>query len=325
MPFPIFDRSKLKIKPLGERINDLSIQVVKALDAPMPAYCSPELEAVAEAIVRAHQAGTQVIMLMGAHVIREGNANYIIDLMERKIITHIGLNGAGVIHDYEFAKIGATTESVAQYITKGEFGLWHETGEINDLVFQGYQAGLGLGECVGKAIEEQEFPYRKSSILAAGYRLQVPVTVHVSIGQDIIHEHPNMNGAAFGETSYRDFLIFTQSVTGLQHGVFLNYGTQVMGPEVYLKALSMARNVAYQNKQNISEFTTAVFDLVDLGENLHTEAKKYTARYYFRPYKTILVRTVQDGGKSHYIRGNHNETFPNLYHLILKKLENVHD
>jgi hypothetical protein len=324
MPFPMFDRSQLKIKPLGERINDLSIQVVKTLDAPIPPFPSPELESVAEAIAKAHLAGSQVIMLMGAHVIREGNANYIIDLMERKIITHLGFNGAGVIHDYEFAKIGATTESVAHYITEGQFGLWKETGEINDIVVRGYENGLGLGETIGKFIEEQELPYRKSSIFAAGYRLHVPVTVHVSIGQDILHEHPNMNGAAFGETSYRDFLIFGQSITGLQHGVFLNYGTQVMGPEVYLKALAMARNVAHQKRQKICEFTTAVFDLVDLGEDLHKEAKKYTARYYFRPYKTILVRTVQDGGTSYYIRGNHNETFPNLYHLILKNLESVH-
>lgn len=322
MPFPTFDRSQLKIKPLGERINDLSVQVVKALDAPVPPFHSPELEAVAQAIINAHRAGAPVIMLMGAHVIRKGNANYIIDLMERKIITHIGMNGAGVIHDYELAKIGATTESVAHYIKEGEFGLWKETGEINDIVFRAYQEGLGLGEAVGRAIEEQEFPYRKSSIFAAGYRLHVPVTVHVAIGQDILHEHPNMNGAAYGDTSYRDFLIFTQSITGLQHGVFLNYGTQVMGPEVYLKALSMARNVAHPKGQKINDFTTAVFDLVDLGDDIHEEAQRNTARYYFRPYKTILVRTVQDGGTSHYIRGNHEETFPNLYHLILNKLEN---
>jgi len=320
MPFTIFDRSQLIINPLGERINDLSIQVVKSLDAPIPEFHSQELEAVADSIVKAHLNNSQVIMLMGAHVIREGNANYIIDLMERKIITHIGFNGAGVIHDYEFAKIGATTESVAHYIKDGQFGLWTETGEINDIVLRGYKEGLGLGESVGRAIEDRNFPYRSSSILAAGYRLQVPVTVHVSIGQDILHEHPNMNGAAYGETSYRDFLIFTQSITALQHGVFLNYGTQVMGPEVYLKALSMARNVAKQKGQRINEFTTAVFDIVDLGEDLHKEAEKYTARYYFRPYKTILVRTVQDGGTSHYIRGNHNKTFPNLYQLILKKL-----
>jgi hypothetical protein len=327
MPFSIFDRSQLKIKPLGERINDLDYQVVKPLDAPVPSFNSTDLEALAESIVKAHKAGAPVIVLMGAHVIRKGNANYIIDLMKRKIITHIGLNGAGVIHDYEFAKIGATTESVAHYIKEGQFGLWKETGEINDIVFRAYQEnkGFGLGEAVGKEIEEKEFPHCSSSILAAGYRLHVPVTVHVSIGQDILHEHPNMNGAAYGDTSYRDFLIFTQSITQLQHGVFIDYGSQVMGPEVYLKALSMARNVAHQKGQKINEFTTAVFDLVDLGDDIHKEAQHNTARYYFRPYKTILVRTVQDGGTSYYIRGSHEETFPNLYHLILNKLESFHD
>ena len=324
MPFPAFDRSQLLIKPLAQRINDLDLQVVRSLDAPLPDFNSPDLEAVAAAIAKAHQAGKPVIMLMGAHVLRDGNANYIIDLLQRKIITHLGLNGAGVIHDYEFAKIGATTESVAHYIKDGQFGLWQETGQINDIVFQAFQSGLGLGEAVGKAIEEQLFPHRQTSILAAGYRLQVPVTVHVSIGQDILHEHPNMSGAAFGETSYRDFLIFTHSISALQHGVFLNYGTQVMGPEVYLKALAMSRNVAHQHGQKINEFTTAVFDLVDLGDDIHQEAEKSSARYYFRPYKTILVRTVQDGGTSHYIRGRHQLTFPNLYHLILKNLEQQH-
>jgi hypothetical protein len=324
MPFPMFDRSQLKIRPLGERINDLNLEVIKPLDASVPFFHSPELEAVADSIVKANKAGAPVIMLMGAHVIRKGNSNYIIDLMERKIITHIGMNGAGVIHDYELAKIGATTESVAFYIKEGQFGLWKETGEINDIVFQASQEGLGLGEAIGRAIEEQNFPYRKVSIFAAGYRLHLPVTVHVSIGQDILHEHPNMDGAAYGDTSYRDFLIFTQSVTHLQHGVFLNYGTQVMGPEVYLKALAMARNVAHQNHQKINKFTTAVFDLVDLGDDIHQEAQRGTARYYFRPYKTILVRTVQDGGESYYVRGSHEETLPNLYHLILNKLESAH-
>ncbi len=321
MPFPLFDRSQLKVKPLGERVHDLGIQAIKPLDAAIPPFQSPDLEAVATAIAKARQSCAPVIMLMGAHVIRKGNANYIIDLMERKILTHIGMNGAGVIHDYEFARIGATTESVARYIQEGQFGLWKETGEINDVVTRAYQESLGMGEAIGRAIEEGEFPYRQSSIFAAGYRLHVPVTVHVAIGQDILHEHPNMSGAAYGDTSYRDFLIFTQSITQLQHGVFLNYGTQVMGPEVYLKALAMARNVAHQKGQKINEFTTAVFDLVDLGEDIHQEAIKSDARYYFRPYKTILVRTVQDGGKSHYVRGNHEATFPNLYHLILEKLE----
>jgi hypothetical protein len=325
MPFAMFDRSQLTIKPLAERINDLGKEVIKPLDASVPPFHSPELEAVAEAIVNAHKVGAPVIMLMGAHVIRKGNANYIIALMERKIFTHIGINGAGVIHDYEFAKIGATTESVAHYIGEGQFGLWKETGEINDIVLRAYQEGLGMGEAIGKYIEEQELPYRKTSILAAGYRLHLPVTVHIAIGQDILHEHPNMNGAAYGDTSYRDFLIFTQSVTRLQHGVFLNYGTQVMGPEVYLKALAMARNTAFQKGQKIDDFTTAVFELVYLGDDIHKEAQRNTARYYFRPYKTILVRTVQDGGVSYYVRGDHEDTFPNLYHLIIEKMESAHD
>lgn len=324
MPYPMFDPSQLIIRPLSERINDLSRQVIKPLDAPVPPFHAPELDAVAQAIVKAHQAGAPVILMMGAHVLRSGNARYIIDLMQRRIFTHVGMNGAGVIHDYEFARIGATTESVAHYIKDGQFGLWKETGAINEIVNAAYHEELGLGEGVGRAIAEGDFPFRETSVLAAGYQLHVPVTVHVAIGQDILHEHPNMNGAAYGETSYRDFLIFTQSIAGLQHGVFLNYGTQVMGPEVYLKALAMARNVAHQKGQAINEFTTAVFDLVDLGEDVHQEAPRNTARYYFRPYKTILVRTVQDGGTSYYVRGNHAETFPNLYQAVLQHLGSSH-
>jgi hypothetical protein len=145
--------------------------------------------------------------------------------------------------------------------------------------------------------------------------------VHVSIGQDIIHEHPNFDGASFGESSYKDFLTLTHYVENLENGVMLNLGTAVMGPEVFLKALSMARNVAHQNNQQIKHFTTAVFDLLDLGEDPAREAPKSDARYYFRPYKTILVRTVADGGESFYIKGRHSETIPVLYWLILKELE----
>jgi hypothetical protein len=176
--------------------------------------------------------------------------------------------------------------------------------------------GLGYGESVGRMIEEERFPHRDISILAAGYRLRVPVSVHIGLGYDIIHEHPNCNGAALGEASYRDFLIITQAITQLQGGVLLNVGSAVMGPEVYLKALSMARNVAHQEGRRINEFTTVVFDLQDLGPDLHHEAPKTDARYYYRPFKTILVRTVQDGGESFYIRGPHHGTLPALYRLV---------
>ena len=335
MPYPLFDRSRLHLKPLAERIHDMKLAEVLPLDTPVQPFDDPSLQQIAERIVRARAAGAPVILLMGAHVIKVGLSRFVIDLMERGIITHVGMNGAGPIHDYELALIGATTESVARYIQAGQFGLWEETGWINDIVAEGVRDGLGYGESLGRAIQEsgirgriQEslntqyairntpFPHADTSILAAGYRLRVPVTVHIGLGYDIIHEHPNCDGAALGEASYRDFLIFAQTVTQLQGGVMLNFGTAVMGPEVYLKALSMARNVAHQEGRQINSFTTAVFDLQDLGPDLHHEAPKTDARYYYRPFKTILVRTVQDGGESFYVKGDHRATLTALYRLV---------
>ncbi len=314
----VFDRTRLKLKSLAERQHDMTLADVLPLDAPVPAFDDPGLERVAERVAKACRAGGQVILMMGAHVIKQGLSRFVIDLMGRGMITHVAMNGAGPIHDFELALIGATTESVARYISEGQFGLWQETGRINDAIVAGYREGLGLGEAVGRMIEEERFPHRNVSILAAGYRLRIPVTVHVGIGYDIIHEHPNCDGAALGATSYRDFLIFAESVSKLQGGVLLSFGTAVMGPEVYLKALAMARNVAHQEGQRINRFTTAVFDLVDLGLDYRREAPKSDPRYYFRPYKTILVRTVADGGESFYVRGDHRVTLPNLWRLVVR-------
>jgi hypothetical protein len=250
--------------------------------------------------------------LMGAHVIRAGVARQLIDLMERGLITHVGMNGAGPIHDYELALIGATCESVARYIRSGEFGLWRETGQINDLVAQGNAEGLGLGAAIGRAIFDGDFPHKEISVLAAAYRLRVPVTVHVGIGYDILHEHPNFDPAAFGAASYRDFLTLADTVSRLEGGVFLCFGTAVMGPEVYLKALAMARNVAHQRGQEIRRFTTAAMDLVPIEGNPSQEAQRTDHQYYYRPWKTILVRTVADGGESFYVRGDHRVTLPSL-------------
>ena len=316
MPYSMFDRSKLKLKPLAERKHDMTLDQVLPLDSPGEPFDDPQLEQVAKRIMRARRNGAPVILMMGAHVIKVGLARFVIDLMERRIVTHVGMNGAGPIHDFELALVGGSTESVARYIQAGQFGLWQETGRINDAVATGVREGLGYGESVGRMIEEEKFPHCDISILAAGYRLRVPVTVHIGLGYDIIHEHPNCDGAALGEASYRDFLIITQTISQLQGGVLLNFGTAVMGPEVYLKALSMARNVAHQEGRHINEFTTAVFDLQDLGPDLHHEAPKTDARYYYRPFKTILVRTVQDGGESFYIRGPHQGTLPALYRLL---------
>jgi hypothetical protein len=317
MPYPMFDRTQLRILPLSERKHDFTIEEVFPLDADVRLNDSPELRTVAQRVRDARAEGKQVIVMMGAHVIKNGLSRFVIDLMERGIVTHIGMNGACVIHDYELALVGATTESVARYIQEGQFGLWAETGQINDIVRQGDAAGMGIGEAVGKAIAEGDFPHREVSILAAGFRLHIPVTVHVGIGYDIIHEHPNCDGAALGQASYRDFLVIAETIAHLQDGVLLNFGTSIMGPEVYLKALAMARNVAHQKGERINRITTAVFDLQDLGPDVHHTLPKSEPGYYFRPFKTILVRTVQDGGESFYIRDYHEATLPALHRLVV--------
>jgi hypothetical protein len=319
MPYPQFDRSRLRVLPLERRVHDMFCDEILPLDAEGDRFAHPDLEAIAGRIAQARERGAAVILLMGAHVIKMGLSRFVIDLMERGLVTLVGMNGAGPIHDYELALIGATTESVARYIAEGQFGLWKETGRINDIVARGLADGLGYGEALGREIAEGDYPHKEISVLAAGYRLRVPVTVHIGIGQDIIHEHPNCDGGALGAASYRDFLVFTEEVTKLDGGVMLNYGTAVMGPEVYLKALAMARNVAHQEGRRINRFTTAVFDLVDLGDDLSKEASKSDARYYYRPFKTILVRTVQDGGESFYIRGPHRGTLPALHRFLTKE------
>jgi hypothetical protein len=321
MPYPTFDRSGLRVLPLAQRVHDFCLDEVLSLDAEVRLNDSPEIHTVAERVLAARQAGRPVIVMMGAHVIKTGLSRFVIDLLARGVVTHIAMNGACAIHDYELALIGATTESVARYIREGQFGLWEETGRLNDIVREGLADEMGIGEAVGRAIAEGSYPHQEISILAAGYRLRVPITVHVGIGYDIIHEHPNCDGAALGAASYRDFLVYTQSVTALQGGVLLNFGTSIMGPEVYLKALSMARNVAHQRGEAINRFTTAVFDLQELGADVHHTPPKSQAAYYFRPLKTILVRTVQDGGESYYVRDYHQATLPALHRLVAAGLD----
>ncbi len=253
--------------------------------------------------------------MMGAHVLRAGVNRHLIGLLERGFLTHIAVNGAAAIHDYELARIGATTESVERYIQTGEFGLWRETGELNDWIAQAARENLGLGENIGRRIQESnagDFPHRDLSVFAAAWRLSIPVTVHVGIGYDILHEHPNCDGAATGAASYRDFLIFARAVENLEGGVLLNFGSAVMAPEVYLKALAMARNVS---PRPIKHFTTAVFDLVPI-HHLHRELPKSDPGYFFRPHKTMLVRTVKDGGESFYFLGDHRATVPALWRLL---------
>ncbi len=321
MPFPQFDRSRLRLLPLSRRTHDLKAEdVLKTPGGDREPFEHPALPTLARRMVDASQAGRSVIFACGAHVLREGNAPLLIDLMERGVLGHLALNGAGAIHDFELALVDETCESVARYVAEGQFGLWQETGRINEAASAAARERIGLGEAVGRMIQEESLPYRNQSVLAAAYRLGVPATVHVSIGQDIVHQHPGFDGAATGAASYTDFLIFAESVAQLEGGIFLNIGSAVMGPEIYLKALAMARNVAHREGRRIANFTTAVFDLVPLGDTSR-EAGKSDPRYYFRPFKTILVRTVADGGESFYVQGNHAATVPALYDLVLDRLQ----
>jgi len=316
-----FDRSRLQIKPLAERTHDIQHDSLLPLDhqpADLDRPAMDNLATLGSRLVAARQQGAARLMLMGAHMIRSGVGRQLIDMMERGLISHIGMNGAGPIHDYELARIGATCESVARYISSGEFGLWHETGEINDIVARGAAEGLGLGEAIGREILEGDYPHKDTSVLAAGYRLGVPITVHIGMGYDILHEHPNFDPAAFGEASYRDFLSVCDTVERLEGGVFLCFDTAVMGPEVYLKALAMARNVAHQQGRKICNFTTAAFDLIRIEGDFSQQAPKSNPQYYYRPWKTILVRTVADGGEGFYVCGDHRQTVPHLRLAALK-------
>ncbi len=312
--YALFDRSELSVLPLGQRRHDLSAHQILPLTA--VDVTSSEFSEVGRRIRDAREQGAAVVLMMGAHVLRAGVQQYLIDLMERGFITALAGNGACAIHDYELALIGATTESVADYIRTGQFGLWHETGRLNDVIRSAAADGVGLGEAVGRQIEENGYPHKDISVLAAAYRLKIPFTIHVGIGYDIIAEHPNYDGAALGAASYTDFLIFTKVLEKLQHGVMMNFGSAVMAPEIFLKALAMVRNQAARQEEAISEFTTLVCDLRDLPEGYRREAAKNNPNYYFRPWKTMLVRTVADGGASYYVKGSHADTVPQLWSAL---------
>lgn len=314
--YKLFDPDRLSLAPLEGRIHDLHFTDIAcpALRAPMATpTVRPTLRAVAKRLTAARDKKTARVLMMGAHVLRSGLQPYLRDMMDNGYISQIAVNGAWVIHDFELALIGATTESVAKYISEGQFGLWQETGCINTIVAKGDEAGMGLGETMGRAIALGDYTYKNLSMLAAAWERDIPVTVHVGIGQDIIHQHPNFDGGAFGSASYRDFLIYAAGLEKLEHGVVMNFGSAVMAPEVYLKALAMVRNVAAREGRSVSKFTTLVCDLHDLPESTQEEAPKGSAAYYFRPWKTMLVRTVADGGEGYYCKARHEESIPELW------------
>jgi hypothetical protein len=313
-----FDRRRISLQDLSQRQHDMHLSEVLPLAPVEEPYQHDEFRQLVDRILLARSASRPVILMMGAHPIKLGLSRYLIDLVGRGIVSLMATNGAGLIHDFELAYFGGTTESVARYIRDGRFGLWSQTGRLNELAREAAHRGEGLGEFVGRVICEEQPSQADISLAAAAWQAGVPLTVHVGIGNDIIHPHANCDGGAWGAASYTDFLIFAEQVTNLDGGVFLNVGTAVMGPEVYLKALSMARNVVHQQGQVIQDITTAVFDLVELPANWRDGTpSKEEPGYYYRPWKTILVRTVADGGTSFYFRGDHRRTIPTLWEMLV--------
>lgn len=313
----VFNRSIVALNGLSKRGHELAHDRMCSLLAASHPLQSGDFQELIQAYGPARQHGHSVILFLGGHPIKLGLSRYLIDLMERGWITHLATNGAGIIHDFELALVGGTSEDVAKWIQVGQFGLWQETSRLNDIIKEGAARSEGLGEAVGRTIVNEGFPHADISLCAAGWRLGIPVTSHVTIGGDIIHAHPNCDGAALGATSYTDFLIFAESIFKLEGGVFLNVGSAVTGPEVYLKALSMARNVARQEGREIRHFTTAVFDLIPLPSNWRDGTpSKDDPFYYYRPWKTILTRTVADGGQSYYIQADHRQSIPSLWHAL---------
>jgi hypothetical protein len=258
-------------------------------------------KAVVDAIVAAHKKRRMMIFMMGAHVIKCGLSPLVTDLMKRGIVKAVALNGAGIIHDTEVAMIGRTSEDVGEGIINGSFGMAEETASfINGAINYGFRNGVGIGEALGSRISKANFKNKDASILATGFKYGVPVTVHVAIGTDIIHQHPSANGMAIGEGSLLDFKTFVYSVSKLEGGVAVNIGSAVILPEVFLKAVTIARNLKF----SVHKFTTANFDMIS----------------QYRPYQNVLSRPTSMGGKGYNIIGHHEIMIPLLYRSIIEKV-----
>jgi hypothetical protein len=243
---------------------------------------------------KAKKRNKAIIFGLGAHVIKVGLSPIIIDLMKEGWITALALNGAGIIHDFEIAFTGQTSEDVQLQIKNGHFGMAQETGQmLNDAINSGEEKGLGLGEAVGEMIATSDFPYKDMSLLSVAYNLNLPVTVHVAIGTDIIHFHPEVKGEAIGNASLKDFFLFCSLLEKLEDGgVFVNIGSAVILPEVFLKALSFIRNKG----RLLENFSTAVFDFI----------------HHYRPYENVVKRPHGKKGRGFYFTGHHEIMIPLL-------------
>ena len=313
MPFTSIDLKKINTYPLRERTNLVKLTDLVHPGSSFQRFESEALQRVAEDIVRARRAGRPVIWMMGAHVIKCGLGPLLIDLMQKGLVTHIGGNGAVAIHDLELAMIGETSEDVATSIEDGTFGMAEETGAVTHRALRnGVRDGLGYGESLGRLIDELEFPHREHSVLYQAYRLKIPMTIHAAIGNDIIHQHPDSDFGVLGAATGQDFKIFCASVAALENGVFLNFGSAVMGAEVFLKAISITRNLGYP----VTGFTTANLDLYPLGKDYHIPVGKDVPEYYYRPRKNVVNRPTSLGGRGYHIQGDHIQTVPTLHAAV---------
>ena len=307
------DLSSVTTYPLQERINKVSVHDFARLpesEADISAFLASlpkilkgsDFLALVDAIVTAHQNKKPVIVMMGGHVIKCGLSPLLIALAKRGVITGFAFNGASSIHDFEIALIGETSEDVSAYLQTGQFGMWEETGRLmNTAIQHAADTGIGMGEALGKQLIEINAPHNAASILAIGVQYDIPITVHVAIGTDIIHQHPAANGAAIGAASFTDFRLLTGLVEELEGGgVVLNLGSAVILPEVFLKALTIARNLGH----TVSHFTTANFDM----------------NQQYRPVENVVKRPTEMGGKGYTFTGHHELMIPLLVQAIIARL-----
>lgn len=298
------DRSRLRTYPLKERKSKVDVsrfgrphQVgdsVRRFMGNLPDFLgAKDLMEVAGSIVKARGQGKLVSLAMGAHVIKVGLAPVIIDLLREGWISFIATNGAGMVHDFEIALAGHTSEDVDAALGNGAFGMAEETGRIlNEIIRKGVAQGEGLGEAVGRGLRETTVPYAEQSLLAASVQQQSPMTIHVALGTDVHHLHPAADGAALGEGTYRDFILFCERISSLGGGVHINLGSAVLLPEVFLKALSLARNLGHP----LREITTVNMDFLQ----------------HYRPLTNVVRRPTAQGGTGYALTGHHELLVPLL-------------
>ena len=311
------DLSGIRTYDANDRINLVRIDNLKRPGQyQAPQWQHEEFDLLVERVKAAKEGGHTIILSMGAHVIKCGLSPYLIALMKEGYISHLSGNGACSIHDFELAYLGGTSEDVPTAIEDGSFGMWEQTGRwMNEALQEGAKNGWGYGESLARYIDAnpERFPYKEDCVLYQAWKLDIPATYHIALGTDIIHQHPIADFAAIGQTSGVDFKKMCYSVSTLDLGVFMNFGSGVIGPEVFLKALSIARNLGHPTFR----ITTANFDLIDLGD-YRSKIGYDDPHYYYRPRKNIVNRPVSQGGQGWHICADHQVSIPTLYDRLME-------